>query len=146
MGVQLPIPIQLDKLRHLKFDLKALAFAEQELAKHWGVKRVSFFQHFKNPEDMGAADLVILLLAGLRHEDPALTLDDAYRLLSAGNMMDTFQQLNAALNQHVNNGKTAETPAAAGDAPADPPQPTTAAIPSSSTGPNSGASGGSTST
>lgn len=143
MGVQQPIPIQLDRLRHLKFDLKALAFAEQEIAKQWGVKRVSFFQHFKNPEDMGAGDLVILMLAGLRHEDSALTLDDVYRILGAGNMMDTFQQLNVALSLHVNNSAPAETPAPVGGPTPDPPQPTTAAIPSTSTGLSSGASGGS---
>lgn len=141
MGVQRPIPIQLDKLRHLKFDLKALAFAEQELAKHWGVKRISIFRHFSNPEEMGAADLAIIILAGLRHEDATLTLDDAYRLLGAGNLMEIFQQITDVLNQQVGNG------GAAGEdgATTNPPQPTTAATPSNSTGPHSGPSAGSTS-
>lgn len=142
MGVQQPIPIQLDRLRHLKFDLRALAFAEQELAKQWGVKRISFYQHFKNPEDMGAADLAILMLAGLRHEDPALTLDGVYQILSAGNMLATFQRLTEALDEQVN-GKGAEKTSGQEAAPADPLQPTTAAIPSNSTGSNSGAPGGS---
>lgn len=135
MGVQPPIPIQLDTLRHLKLDLRALAFAERELTRFWESKeRLSIVKVFQSG-DVGIADLCILLWAGLRHEDPALTLDQAFSLASTVPMTVLSEAMGQAFREQLG----------AGDAPADPPQPTTAATPSNSTGPNSGPSAGSTS-
>lgn len=140
MGVQQPIPIQLDKLRHLKMDLRALTFAERELARFWGVPRVSVMQHFQNIGQVGMADLAIMFWAGLRHEDPALTMDAAFDLMGLD-----FTAATAVLKQAMEEHLGARTAPASSESgvSADPPQPTTAAIPSNSIGSNSGAPGGS---
>lgn len=138
MGCLTAIPIQLDRLRHLKFDLRALAFAEREIARFWETKeRVSIFTHFAGGV-FGASDLAILLWAGLRHEDPALTLDGAFALLAAETLQQSSQILTQALREQLGMGEAAGAEGAA----VDPPQPPT--LPSS-TGSHSGPSGGSTS-
>lgn len=130
MGVQTPIPIQLDKLRHIKLDLRALALAEREIARFWERKeRLSIVQIFQGG-DVGIADLCILLWAGLRHEDPALTVDQAFTLASGVSMQVVSEAMGQALREQLGTG----------DVSADPPQPTTAATPSASTGANSGPS------
>jgi len=139
MGVQQPIPIQLDRLRHIKLDLRALALAEREIARFWERKeRLSIVQIFQGG-DVGIADLCILLWAGLRHEDPALTVDQAFALVSGVSMQVVSEAMGQALREQLG----ACTQTAPDGAPADPPMPTTAAIPSNSTGSNSGLSGSS---
>lgn len=139
MGVQQPIPIQLDKLRHIKLDLRALALAEREIARFWERKeRLSIVQIFQGG-DVGVADLCILLWAGLRHEDPALTVDQAFTLASGVPMATLSEAMGQALREQLGAG-TAASPEGA---TADPPMPATAANPSNSTGSNSGAPGGS---
>lgn len=139
MGVQQPIPIQLDKLRHLKLDLRALALAEREIARFWERKeRLSIVQIFQSG-DVGVADLCILLWAGLRHDDPSLTVDQAFTLASTV----PVSVLSASMGQALREQMGVEAAASADGAPSDPSQPTTAAIPSNSTGSNSGAPGGS---
>jgi len=136
MGVQQPIPIQLDRLRHIKLDLRALALAEREIARFWDRKeRLSIVQIFQGG-DVGIADLCILLWAGLRHEDPALTVDQAFALSGNASMQVVSEAMGRALREHLGTG----TQPAPEGAPAHPPQPTTAATPSTSTGSNSGPS------
>lgn len=136
MGVQQPIPIQLDRLRHIKLDLRALALAEREIARFWERKeRLSIVQIFQGG-DVGIADLCILLWAGLRHEDPALTVDQAFALVSGVSMQVVSEAMGQALREQLGAGSQ-PTP---DGAPADPSQPTTAATPSTSTGSNSGLS------
>jgi hypothetical protein len=138
MGVQAPIPIQLDKLRHIKLDLRALALAEREIARFWERKeRLSIVQIFQGG-DVGIADLCILLWAGLRHEDPALTVDQAFTLASGVSMQVVSEAMGQALREQLGTGAASE--AASQE---DPPQPTTAATPSASIGANSGPSGSS---
>lgn len=130
MGVQQPIPIQLDKLRHIKLDLRALALAEREIARFWERKeRLSIVQIFQGG-DVGIADLCILLWAGLRHEDPSLTVDQAFTLAGNASMQVVSEAMGQALREQLGTG----------DVQPDPPQPTTAATPSGSTGVNSGPS------
>lgn len=139
MGVQQPIPIQLDKLRSIKLDLRALALAEREIARFWDRKeRLSIVQIFQGG-DVGVADLCILLWAGLRHEDPALTVEQAFALASGASLQVVSEAMGQALREQLGTG----TAAAQEGQPADPPMPATAATPSASTGSNSGASGNS---
>lgn len=136
MGVQHPIPIQLDKLRSIKLDLRALAFAEREIARFWDRKeRLSIVQIFQGG-DVGVADLCILLWAGLRHEDPALTVDQAFALASNASMQVVSEAMGQALREQLGTGGSGSSEGAQPD----PPQPTTAALPSNSTGSNSGPS------
>lgn len=138
MGVQQPIPIQLDKLRHLKIDTRALALAERELARFWGIPRVSLIKHFQQANEVGVADLAIMFWAGLRHEDQSLTLDAAFELMGRDFQAATVALKQAMDEQLGSGGKSAQ------DGPhADPPMPATAANPSSSTGSSSGVPGGS---
>lgn len=136
MGVQQPIPIQLDKLRHFKFDLRALALAEREIARFSGrTERVSIATLFGGGE-MLLSDLCILAWAGLLHEDRDLTLDAAWDLLSAIDLRTLSTVVGHALSAHMGLGTAQE--GAAGDPPT-PPMP-------SGSGSTSGPSGGSTST
>lgn len=135
MGVQPPIPIQLDKLRSIKLDLRALALAEREIARFWDRKdRLSIVQIFQGG-DVGVADLCILLWAGLHHEDPSLTVEQAFALASGASLQVVSEAMGRALREQLGAGTEG--------AQADPPQPTTAATPSASTGSNSGVSGNS---
>ena len=139
MGVQQPIPIHLDKLRSIKLDLRALALAEREIARFWDrTERLSIVQIFQGG-DVGVADLCILLWAGLRHEDPALTVDQAFALASNASMQVVSEALGRALREQLGTGASGSSE---GVQP-DPPQPTTAALPSTSTGSNCGVSGNS---
>lgn len=94
------IPLTLDKPRSLLLDLKALAKAEQALAKFWGEKRVSLLKIFQSQE-MGVAELTHLLWAGLLHEEPALTYDAAMALASKLDLQQLATLVSGAMQEHL---------------------------------------------
>ena len=79
------VPITLDKPRRLLLDFRALAKAEQALAKFWGEKRFSLIKVFQS-EEVGVAEITHVIWAGLLHEEPALTYDGVMTLLATANL------------------------------------------------------------
>lgn len=129
------IPLTLDKPRSLLLDLKALAKAEQALAKFWGEKRVSLIKVFQNQE-MGVAELTHLLWAGLLHEEPTLTYDGAMAIVTKIDLQQLATLVAGSMKEQL--GMDDAPQGQAGD----PPQPGT--LPNG-TGANSGPQPGTTS-
>ena len=90
-------PIKLDKLRHIKFTIKGLKL----IAKKSGsmVKAFNDMQLMNKEFDIEGMDhLVLLLHAGLIHEDPTLTIDNVENLLTMNNMTIIFTSIMKAFN------------------------------------------------
>lgn len=134
-----PIDIVLDRPRHLLLNLKALALAERELATLLDRKKVSLIKVFQSGE-VGVSDLVCLVWAGLLHEDPTLTLDQAMALLGASDLESIATKLMEAMQAHMGVTRTEEAPSLPDPTQATAPAATTPPLPAS-TGSNSGASG-----
>jgi hypothetical protein len=100
------ISILLDKERHLRYSFKSFKLAEQALLKEHG-QRVSFLSLLNsysnedgtpNLENVYITDLIILLWAGLVHEDAQLTTDDVGDMLS----FNKFDYVSTKLFEAVN--------------------------------------------
>ncbi len=74
------IPIDLDKPRHLRLGMRAHFLAEQELRRLSGDPTFSLLA-LMNAGTIGFTELMVLLWAGLLHEDPPLTLAQAQDLM-----------------------------------------------------------------
>lgn len=90
-------PIKLDKVRHIKFTIKGLKL----IAKKSGsvVKAFNDMQLMNKEFDVEGMDhLVLLLHAGLIHEDPTLTIENVENFLTMGNMTTIFTAIIRAFN------------------------------------------------
>jgi len=90
-------PIKLDKVRHIKFTIKGLKL----IAKKSGsvVKAFKDMQLMNKEFDIEGMDhLVLLLHAGLIHEDPTLTIENVENLLTMNNMTMIFTSIMKAFN------------------------------------------------
>ncbi len=79
------VTIQLDRERHLQFDLNAMATFEELTGK-------SLFKGGSSG-DMTAKDCRALLYAGLKHEDKDLTLEQVGAMITLDNMPDIAEVL-----------------------------------------------------
>lgn len=113
-----PIPVTLDKPRSILLTLPALKTIEDTLAKLRGEKRVNLFQVF-SAGDFGAQELLVILWAGLRHEDPKLTLEQVLAAIARVNMQDIAELVRTAIEQHIKGPTPAAeaAPEPSGDAP-----------------------------
>jgi hypothetical protein len=75
-----PIPIDLDKPRHLLFENLALLQAEAELCKFWG-RPINLVRLLMEVESITLNDLAILVWQGCLWEDPSLTLTDVRKAM-----------------------------------------------------------------
>jgi hypothetical protein len=126
------IPIDLDKPRHLRLDISALCNAERDLSDFWGKKTSVYAVLLDVP--IGINDLSILVLHGLRHEDPTLSLPEVRGMLNHTTIPVVFQAVTDAWTKAT---QAAEPDAAGDPSPADP-------SPTLSTGASSGPTGVST--
>jgi hypothetical protein len=83
------VPITLDRPRHLRFDRRAVFASEVELTRLWQQPR-TFYSAMQTMMRaiveneawmLNLNDIAVLVWQGLRHEDPALTLEDTQELL-----------------------------------------------------------------
>lgn len=84
------VTVNLDRERHLKFNLNALILAEEITGKKLA----------ELEKDKGAFDLAFLramLYAGLKHEDKELTLEEVGDLIDMDNMEDVTEKLGEAM-------------------------------------------------
>lgn len=105
------IAIELDKPRTLLLTLPALKLIEDTLAKQRGEKRVNLFALFQGG-DLGAQELLVILWAGLKHEDPNLTIEQVMRLVSRVSMRDLSAVVAEAMRQHVAGADESPAPSA----------------------------------
>jgi hypothetical protein len=103
-----PVPLQLDRLRHLRLTNRAILRAERELSTLWG-KRCSLFEILS--ESLGVNDLSVILWQGLLHEDPRLTLEYVQE-----HLMD-MRRLSAIMIAVLDAWNAATAPAAPPDVP-----------------------------
>lgn len=118
------IPITLDKPRALRLDNQALLLAERELSKLWE-RKLNILQVLLDAETLGLNDLCVLLWAGLRHEDPDLSLAQVQEAVSIQDYIPLLQALFSAWNSAT---------APADGAPEGTPVPLAPASPGSATG------------
>lgn len=103
-----PVPIHLDKDRHLLLTHRAIALAEREIAKFWGTKRASLFKIFGENE-IARHDLICLLWAGLLHEDPSLTIEQVYALVEQASATAVMEAIGLAITEHFGTREKAAT-------------------------------------
>jgi hypothetical protein len=120
------VPLTLDKPRHLRLDIAALCNAERDLCEFWGKEISVYAALLKSPPSLN--DMSILVLHGLRHEDPTLSLPEVRGMLNHSTIGEIFQAVTDAWTKAT---RSAEPRAEGDDAPADPP-------PIASTGDSSG--------
>lgn len=120
------VPIDLDKRRFLRLDIAALCNAERDLSDFWGKKMSVYACLLEVP--ISVNDLSIIVLHGLRHEDPTLSLPEVKGMLNHSTIPVVFQAVTDAWTKATQ----AADPSSAGDpSPADP-------SPTFSTGASSG--------
>jgi hypothetical protein len=110
-----PIPIVLDKPRHLYYDKRAVKQAERALEREWG-PNCTFYSVLSdltqlaltgNPGFLSFSKLAIVLWQGLVHDDPTLTLaqvEDALPVMDivalagyAGNVLAAWMQMSPSV-------------------------------------------------
>ena len=121
------VPLLLDKPRHLRLDIAALCNAERDLSDFWGKKTSVYACLLEVP--ISVNDLSIIVLHGLRHEDPTLSLPEVKGMLNHSTIPVVFQAVTDAWTKAT---QAADPSSSAGEAdPADP-------LSTSSTGASSG--------
>ena len=125
------VPLLLDKPRHLRLDIAALCNAERDLCEFWGKDLSVYAALLKSPPSLN--DMSILVLHGLRHEDPTLSLPEVRGMLNHSTIGEIFQAITDAWTKATQ----AAEPGAAEVGPADP-------LSTSSTGASSGLTPGAT--
>ena len=109
------ILVHLDKPRHLRLDISALCNAERDLSDFWGKKTSVYSVLLDMP--MGINDLSILVLHGLRHEDPTLSLPEVRGMLNHTTIAEVMQAVTDAWTKAT---QAAEPATAPEDTPGDP--------------------------
>jgi hypothetical protein len=88
------IPLKLDKERYLRLDIGALCNAEMDLIAHWGKDMSVYDALLHTPIRLN--DLAILVLHGLRHADPTLSLPEVKGMLNHAAMPDVLEAVTLA--------------------------------------------------
>ena len=88
------VPINLDKPRALRLDIAALCNAERDLSDFWGKKTSVYACLLEVP--ISVNDLSIIVLHGLRHEDPTLSLPEVKGMLNHSTIPVVFQAVTDA--------------------------------------------------
>ena len=88
------IPIDLDKRRYLRLDTTALCSAERDLSELWGKKTSVYAALLEVP--IGLNDLSIIMLHGLRHADPTLSLPEVRGIMNYSTVPVMFQAVTDA--------------------------------------------------
>jgi hypothetical protein len=108
------VPLKLDKERFLRLDISALCNAERDLTEFWGKKTSIYSALLENP--IALNDLSIIVLHGLRHADPTLSLPEVKGMLNHASVADVLSAVTDAWTKAT---QTAE-PTPEGDAASDP--------------------------
>lgn len=92
-----PIPLDLDRRRHVRLDNRAMFLAERTLCRVWD-RKVNLLSVLADPQGLTLNDLAALLWAGLQHEDPTLTLEQVQDLMDLDKVGAITQAVFAAWN------------------------------------------------
>ncbi|HEX6827138.1 MAG TPA: hypothetical protein VF077_12545 [Nitrospiraceae bacterium] len=100
------IPITLDRLRHIRFDRRAVFTAELELTRLWGVPSTFYSAMLTLMNSCAAGEisglnlntLSILTWQGLLHESPELSLEQTQDMLPFQDVVRMFELAASLLN------------------------------------------------
>ena len=109
------VPVKLDKERHLRFDARAMRFAEMDLCQVWG-KDISIYAALTNVP-LRINDIGIMLYWALKHEDARLTQDEVWSLMDHAPIADIMTALTNAWTWAARSANPVT-----GDASEDPPE------------------------
>src|SRR5262245_9297020 len=110
------VPLMLDKQRFLRLDIAALSNAELDLSALWGKDMSVYAALLENPIRLN--DLAIILLHGLRHADPTLSLPEVKGMMNHTQIADI---LGAVTDAWTKTNRQAEPTPEGETTPADPP-------------------------
>ena len=113
------VPLTLDKPRYLRLDIAALCNAERDLSDFWGKKTSVYACLLEVP--ISVNDLSIIVLHGLRHEDPTLSLPEVKGMLNHSTIPVVFQAVTDAWTKAT---QAADPHGSAGEADSADPSPT----------------------
>jgi len=102
------VPVELDRVRHLRLDCGALADAEEQTGRSYLLQG-----------PMSHRDIRAILWAGLRHEDPKLTMEQVGRMVTNRNVNAVLKAIGQAMRDGMAEEEDEETPqtGAAGEEP-----------------------------
>lgn len=84
-------PIQLDKMRNLRYGMKAISLIEKKFGKN--IAKI-------NMDDLTMEEIATFVWAGLVHEDKELTTDKVMDLIDDySNVQDVLAKVGEALNK-----------------------------------------------
>lgn len=92
-----PVPLDLDRRRHLRFGKRAVFRAEKALCDFWG-KRTNILTVLFDAAGLTLNDIAILLWQGLLHEDPTLTLEQVQGMVTVENVTTIVEALYRSWN------------------------------------------------
>jgi len=110
------VPIALDKMRYLRLDIAAMCNAEMDMGALWGKEMSIYGALLENPIRLN--NLCIIVLHGLRHADPTLSLPEVKGMLNHANIADVI----GAVTEAWTKANRVVEPATEGDAASDPPR------------------------
>lgn len=85
------IPVEMDKVRNLRFGMRAVSYIEKKLGKP--LAKIDF-------EYLTMEDAATVILAGLIHEDPSLNEDKIMDIIDEkGNLQDVLNAMSKAMDQ-----------------------------------------------
>lgn len=94
-GEALLVPIELDRTRRLRFDMNALAVLEEHGLNVFDEETLSDLDKvIRSP-----SKIRLFVWAGLLHEDPELTLQEAGALIAGDSFLPAMNAVAAALDQ-----------------------------------------------
>jgi len=93
-----PVPVTLDRERHLLFDRRAVRQSELALSRHWGKERTFFSAMVRLAQNLAdgdvaalsVTDISVLVWQGLLAEDPSLTyaeVEEALPYMTPGDLV-----------------------------------------------------------
>lgn len=92
-----PVPIDLDRRRHVKLGKRAIFRAEKALCQFWE-KRLNILTVLFSADGLTMNDVAILLWQGLLHEDPSLTLEQVQSFITLENLTRIVEAIYQAWN------------------------------------------------
>ena len=98
------VPLNLDKPRHLRLDIAALCQAERDLSDFWGKKTSVYACLLEVP--ISVNDLSIIVLHGLRHEDPTLLLPEVKGMLNHSTIPVVFSGGHGCMDKGHSSSRT----------------------------------------
>lgn len=95
-GVQMEIPIKLDRVRKFKLNIKAIRLATAQLSKERGEK-VNLMKEI-DFDNFGIDEISLIMWVGLLSDDPTLTRDQSDEIMDVFGLIQSKELILNAIN------------------------------------------------